>query len=284
MENISMFSDISEKDFEISYDSCTHTKPISDTRYEFCFFSAGKANLKIGEQNYIIIPETVILIPPDTQRVVTPVAGQNCCRDITLWLAPDIMNRLVWHSSDYNYFVNLAKDGKKYVYPLGSVSFQTVCSKIFDLSQEINTDRYGKETKISLCINEILFDLNRIIYELENTDRQGSSPSLDSSLIQYIENHLTEALTIEQLAKTFYMSRSHILHTFKKKYGITVHQYITKKRLDMCRKALCQNDTVTITKVFQQYGFKDYTSFYRAFKKEYGLSPKQYKSTHTRSV
>lgn len=105
---------------------------------------------------------------------------------------------------------------------------------------------------------------------------------LNNGLIQYIERHLNEDLTIDQLARTFYISRSQILQTFKKNFGITVHQYITKRRLEMCRKALCQN--TTITKIFRQYGFRDYTSFYRAFKKEYGISPKEYKISHIQPV
>ena len=46
----------------------------------------------------------------------------------------------------------------------------------------------------------------------------------------------------------------------------------------MCKNAIMNG--LNITDVFNKYGFKDYSSFYRAFKKEFGLSPKEYKEVH----
>lgn len=285
MNRAHLFSEIPDligENFELCFDSGTSREPLSDDHYEFCFFSSGRASLVIGGRTYTVSPDTVILIPPGIARSITFEGTDSDCRNITLRLTPGILRSLPGYSPDYNYFNHASGTDVKYVYPLGAAAFQSVCSRIFDLLQEINSNRFGKETKIKLCISEIVFDLNRIIYELETSDKTQKHLQLNSSLIQYIEHHLNEDLTIDQLAKTFYISRSQILQIFKKNFGITVHQYITKRRLEMCRKALCQN--AVITKVFRQYGFRDYTSFYRAFKKEYGLSPKQYKISHNHPV
>ena len=72
-----------------------------------------------------------------------------------------------------------------------------------------------------------------------------------------------------------------IAHLFKEKYGLPIHQYIIKKRLSLCKDALLNNEE--ITEICLLCGFSDYSSFYRAFKKEYGLSPKQYKNQHFRN-
>lgn len=279
--SFSEIPDLTGENFELCFDNCTRGESLSDDCYEFCFFSSGRASLEVGSRTYAVSPDTVIVIPPGISRTITCENSGSDCRDITLRITPGILQSLPAYSPDYNYFIQAAGADPRYVYPLGSAAFQSVCSRIFDLLQEINSNRFGKETKIRLCISEIIFDLNRIIYELETPDQMKEHLQLNSGLIQYIERHLNEDLTIDQLARTFYISRSQILQIFKKNFGITVHQYITKRRLEMCRKALCQN--AVITKAFRQYGFGDYTSFYRAFKKEYGLSPKQYKLSLIRS-
>ena len=98
------------------------------------------------------------------------------------------------------------------------------------------------------------------------------------NLCDYINNHLDEDLSLEQLASFFYVSKYHISHIFKDNMGISLHQYITKKRLQASKNGILSG--IPFGQVYQQYGFNDYTSFYRAFKKEFGSSPKEFKEQH----
>ena len=80
---------------------------------------------------------------------------------------------------------------------------------------------------------------------------------------------------MDTLAKKFFVSKYHIAHVFKENIGLSIHQYITKKRLDLCQEAI--SGGMSIKDAYHQYGFGDYSSFFRAFKKEYGISPKDYR-------
>ena len=87
-------------------------------------------------------------------------------------------------------------------------------------------------------------------------------------MMDYIEEHLKENLDLNELSRIFHVSKYHISHVFKDETGISVHQYILKKRLDACKSAIRSGDK--ITSVYPVFGFRDYSAFYRAFRKEYG--------------
>ena len=90
----------------------------------------------------------------------------------------------------------------------------------------------------------------------------------------YIKEHLTENITLERLEDEFYVSRYHIVREFKKMTGETPHAYIVKSRLDLCRRYIEQGKS--IREVYELGGFGGYNHFFRAFKKEYGVTPMQY--------
>ncbi len=97
--------------------------------------------------------------------------------------------------------------------------------------------------------------------------------SLDE-VFRYIHTHLTEDLTLDILEKEFYVSRSHLIREFKKRTGQTVHNYILRARLDLCRSYIEQGDS--ITEVYRKGGFGGYNHFFKAFRKVYGMTPKEY--------
>ena len=90
----------------------------------------------------------------------------------------------------------------------------------------------------------------------------------------YIKEHLTEDISLERLENEFYVSRYHIVREFKKMTGETPHSYIVKSRLDLCRHYIEQGKS--IREVYELGGFGGYNHFFRAFKKEYGVTPMQY--------
>ena len=98
---------------------------------------------------------------------------------------------------------------------------------------------------------------------------------LYEKVLDYVDLHLEDDLSLERLSELFYVSKYYLAHNFKDQLGYSLHQYIIKKRLAACRDAILMNEK--ISEVCLRYGFKDYTVFYKAFKKEFGVSPKEYK-------
>ncbi len=114
-------------------------------------------------------------------------------------------------------------------------------------------------------------------YCLKSERHARSQFSLDE-VFRYIHTHLTEDLTLEVLEREFYVSRSHLIREFKKRTGQTVHSYIVRARLDLCRSYI--EEGYSITEVYRMGGFGGYNHFFKAFRKVYGMTPKAYYHLH----
>ncbi len=94
-------------------------------------------------------------------------------------------------------------------------------------------------------------------------------------MIRYINSHVTEPLTLDDLASSFHVSKYYLLREFKKYTGISVHQYLIIRRIFVSQEMI-RRGTKPKEACFQ-CGFTDYSSFYRAFKAKVGMSPEQYR-------
>lgn len=269
------------KDFEIFYYNDTHfsnVKSHTHDYYEFYFFLQGEVDLMVSDRAFPMKAGDVALIPPGISHYMVNRNENIPYRRFIFWVSKEYYEQLKELSADYSYIITQATDKGHYVYHNGFRTFNFLHEKCYRLLEEIHTEHFGRETKITLCVNDLMLHLNRMAYETLNPVKYPENQSLYISLMQYIEEHPEADLSLDELAEHFYVSKFHIAHTFKENLGMSIHQYITKKRLEMCRNALLSGSN--ISKTFQTYGFKDYSSFFRAFKKEYGLSPKEYKEIH----
>lgn len=270
------------KDFEIYYYNDSQDDNLrskvqihSHDYYEFYFYLEGKVSIQIDDSHYPLRSGNMVLIPPGTpHRALIQDSGVPY-RRFVFWISRSFFQQLLEQSPDYGYVMERAQSGRHYIFYFDLVSFNALQSRIFQLIEEIHASRFGKAVKISLGVQDLILHLNRIIYEQEHPKSPEEEQSLYRHLIQYIEAHLEEDLSLERLSQEFYVSKYHIAHVFKDNFGLSVHQFITKKRLAMCRDSILSHQE--ISKTYLMFGFKDYTSFFRAFKKEFGMSPKEYK-------
>ena len=107
--------------------------------------------------------------------------------------------------------------------------------------------------------------------EAENT---GVRHEQIDHILSYVNQNLTEELSIQSLADHFYISTSYLCKIFKDSTGTTINKYITAKRITRAKSLL--SDGYSVTDACTMCGFRDYSNFLKAFTKAVGISPKKY--------
>ena len=106
-------------------------------------------------------------------------------------------------------------------------------------------------------------------------EEETTSHPLVEAISSYIEAHIQENITVDDLAGHAHMSKYHFLRKFKELTGTTAHAFLIDKRLLHAVEGLRKGKA--ITQVWQDAGFTDYSSFLRNFKSTFGVSPGKYR-------
>ena len=119
---------------------------------------------------------------------------------------------------------------------------------------------------------------DRILLELKYSERRAAPAVAPhsravSSIIEYVEEHFTESITAERIARELHFSETYVSHRFKDEMGITLYQYLLKKKL-VHAYALIRSGTPA-TEAAQSCGFSDYSSFFRAYRSHFGHVPRE---------
>jgi len=243
--------------------------------YEFYFFLEGQVQMQVGDILYPVRYGDIMLIPPQVPHRPNIKSDDTPYRRFVFWISQEYCNHLLQSSPDYAYIMQYVETEKHYIFHTDQILFNSIQSKLLRLLEEMRSQKFGRDAQITICINDLVLNLNRLAFDQNTPKRKNPEYLLYEQLTEYIEEHLEDDLSLERLAKQFFVSKYHIAHVFKDNIGLSIHQYITKKRLNLCREAI--SGQMSITEAYHKFGFGDYSSFYRAFKKEYGISPKDYR-------
>ena len=97
--------------------------------------------------------------------------------------------------------------------------------------------------------------------------------SSTEKMVSYINQHLSDNLSLDVLSERFFLSVSQINRLFKQATGSPVGEYILVKRLMTARSLLHEGHSAM--DACQKSGFKDYSAFYRSYCKQFGISPRE---------
>ena len=268
------------KNYEIFYYSDSHFQNVNahmHDYYEFYFPVAGEIAMEINGKRTPLSHRDVVAVPPYTSHRALTSSERSYCRYI-FWISAAYLNRLRSEDPDCWYITEAAEKNQKFIHHFSENEYAVIQSKILRLMEEDRSSRFGSDVFVTLCIRDLLLTISRLAYEQDHPKKTEAQKDVFQGIVEYIEQHLDEDLSLSKIGKVFFLSKYHIAHLFQDRIGVSVHQYILKKRLERCAVDIASGKS--ISRVYSDHGFNDYSSFYRAFKKEYFISPKEYQAVH----
>lgn len=159
---------------------------------------------------------------------------------------------------------------------LNDVGLNTIFSEIRRelLNQTLDPAHYL--TALNKCIVNRLLRFTNANSNNQITTKETLSPAQLSMIGSYIERHISHSIKVNDLGNLTGLSRSHFSRAFANSTGIPAQQFILKKKINRTRLLLV-NSTMSLADIGFQTGFSSLSHFSKAFKKELGLSPKQYR-------
>lgn len=123
-------------------------------------------------------------------------------------------------------------------------------------------------TALYRLLPSVLFDSAiRIVYD-----------PLVNEIVEYIDSHLKEELTVANICNRFHLSVNHLYDLFRINLGKTINEYITQRRI-LQAKTMLLSSNKTVYEIAENVGIANYTYFYKLFKKKTGMTPSQYRKT-----
>lgn len=168
-----------------------------------------------------------------------------------------------------------------------SANAKNICSQIYYLAFRVLVkyqlllppDDFMAMINQSSDIFQLEHVVNQLLSFVQNTltDAEHKYSHYIQDAISYIQSHLSEPLSLEDIAKHVHVNESYLSRTFKKECGYSVTNYITTLRMEKAKELLAENHILTYEVSFQ-VGISDPSYFSLLFKKHTGLSPKEYRN------
>lgn len=270
-QEIRMYSPTVNTHRDISYSTEVvqlHSHPF----YELLYCESGNIQYLIGEHRYSIHSGDIVLVPPGiSHRPIFHEQLKEPYSRIVLWVSNEFVSDLIKIFPDYeehrkhmqNHFL-IRTSNSAYGY-LKNYFLRGV--------KEAQEKKLGWEGALYYSSGMLLTELYRLM-NLDDIALPAEKEDMIDQIIFYIENNYASKITLEETAKRFLISQSTLSKLFKNRLAISFYRFVTQRRLINAKKRIEEGEL--LDKLGTSCGFNDYATFYRAFKKEYGISPKDY--------
>lgn len=260
-----------------------HIIDVSQKEFDYHYHDFDKLVITIrGDVSYTIEGRTYPLEPYDIvfvqhNEIHRPVIhSSEPYERIIVYISPGFIRDYKEKDSNLGYCFEKAAEEHTSVLRIPSLKKHPLFISIQKLEQAFEDEDFAYELRRKILFLDFMIQLNRAVL----TDslaylHNESMNTRTAKIVKYINEHLTDELSIDKIAEQFFVSKYHMMRSFKEDTGYSIGNYILHKRLTLS-KELIQGGT-PITEVCYLCGFKDYSNFSRQYKKFFQVSPKETK-------
>lgn len=235
-------------------------------------FLKGNVNYSIEGKNYQLRPYDIVLVNAGQIHKPTILDCSEYER-IIIYVSKQFLSSYSKEDHDLNCCFEQVQKEHSNVLRIPSLDKNKVYHVCLELERSFLDNDFGKELYQKILFLEFIILLNRMVISNRITylDSTIENEKLHQ-IITYINEHLTDDISIDGISEHFYLSRSYLMHFFKNHTGYTIGNYITEKRLLLAREYVLKGSSAT--EACYLSGFKNYSAFSRAFKRTYNTVPK----------
>lgn len=237
--------------------------------HEFCkllLLVSGTGGYSVEGRRYALQPGDIVLV--GSRAVHRPEFAPDAPYErIIVYIDPDFLRQQSTADCD---LLDIFSGRQGHV--LRSGKQQWLLTLASALEQELSGQAFGRVILSTGALLRLLVEIGR---EQANS-LQTPSPTVPgdtriAQLMDYIRTHATEDLSIDALAEHFYMSKYHMMHLFRDETGQSIYGYLTQQRLIIARSLIAGG--MRATEAAFRSGFATYSSFTRAYGKQFGATP-----------
>ncbi|MFR4350636.1 MAG: helix-turn-helix domain-containing protein [Roseburia sp.] len=238
---------------------------------------SGDVTYCIEGRTYDLKPDDIVLV--NAGEVHRPIIRSTPPYErIIIYVSPEFLTEYQDDDNDLGLCLKRALAGQSHVLRLHSSRSGKLGASIRELDKSLTDKDYASALFHRVLFLEFMIQLNRSALHNHITFI-GDSASNEKilAILSYLNDHLTEDVSIDNLSARFFLSRYYLMHTFKQQTGYTIGGYILAKRLFLARELIAEGKP--ITDICYACGFKNYSTFSRAYKKSFGESPRDYRQS-----
>lgn len=238
--------------------------------YELLHCESGQMAYLLDTRRCCIRPGDTVLIPPGcshgplpTEEFIAPYSR------IVLWVHRSVIGLVQSLSPGLQFDKPLIVHGGSQAGEKLRAMFRAGCD-------EANVRRDGWQSYVFSNAVQLMILLHRLSQSQPAPLFDGLRRTLFDDIVYYVEQHLGEQMTLARAARHFSVCESTVSKLFRAQAGTGFYRYVTQRRINKAKSLIASGEPVQ--SAAQAVGYSDYSAFFRAFKKEIGLSPSHYMS------